>query len=110
MEISQNKVVSLSYELRANSKDGEVIETVDGNAPLTFLFGSGSLLPKFEENLAGLKVGDSFDFSLVSVDAYGDFDENSVIKIPVQAFQIDGKIDYELVKIGNKIPMQDSQG
>ncbi|MFO7369786.1 MAG: peptidylprolyl isomerase [Bacteroidales bacterium] len=110
MEIAQNKVVSLTYELRANSKEGEVIETVERNAPLTFLFGSGSLLPKFEDNLAGLKVGDSFDFSLVSVDAYGDYDENSVIKIPIQAFQIDGKVDYELVKLGNKIPMQDSQG
>ena len=74
------------------------------------MFGNGSLLPKFEDNLAGLKVGDSFDFNLVSEDAYGEFDEGSVIKVPLQAFQIDGKVDYELVKIGNKIPMQDSEG
>jgi len=39
-----------------------------------------------------------------------EFDENSVIKVPLQAFQIDGKVDYDLVKIGNKIPMQDSEG
>jgi FKBP-type peptidyl-prolyl cis-trans isomerase SlyD len=110
MIVSENKVVSLAYELRINGKNGEVIESVDRNAPLTFLFGAGSLLPKFEDNLAGLKVGDSFDFNLVSEDAYGDFDESSVIKVPLQAFQIDGKVDYELVKIGNKIPMQDSEG
>lgn len=110
MVISQNKVVSLTYELRVNSKSGEVIEKVDRNSPLTFLFGSGSLLPKFEDNLSGLKIGDSFDFNLISEDAYGDFDENSVIKVPLQAFQMDGKVDYDLVKIGNKIPMQDSQG
>lgn len=110
MVVSQNKVVSLSYELRVNSKNGDVIESVDRNAPLTFLFGTGSLLPKFEDYLAGLKVGDSFDFNLQSGDAYGEFDENSIIKVPLQAFQIDGKVDYELVKIGNKIPMQDSDG
>ena len=110
MEVSQNKVVSLTYELRSNSKEGDVIESVDRNSPLTFIFGSGSLLPKFEDNLAGLKVGDSFDFNLVSEDAYGNYDENSVIKVPLNAFQIDGKVDYELVKIGNKIPMQDSEG
>jgi FKBP-type peptidyl-prolyl cis-trans isomerase SlyD len=110
MVVSQNKVVSLSYELRVNSKNGDIIESVDRNSPLTFLFGTGSLLPKFEDYLAGLKVGDSFDFNLQSVDAYGEFDENSIIKVPLQAFQIDGKVDYELVKIGNKIPMQDSDG
>lgn len=110
MVVSQNKVVSLTYELRVNGRSGEIIETVDSNSPLTFLFGTGSLLPKFEDNLAGLKTGDSFDFNLVSEDAYGEFDESSVIKVPLQAFQIDGKVDYDLVKIGNKIPMQDSEG
>jgi FKBP-type peptidyl-prolyl cis-trans isomerase SlyD len=110
MIVSQNKVVSLTYELRVNGNTGEVIETVDSRSPLTFLFGTGSLLPKFENNLAGLKVGDSFDFNLVSEDAYGGFDESSVIKVPLQAFEADGKVDYTLVKIGNKIPMQDSEG
>ncbi len=110
MIVSQNTVVSLSYELRVNDKGGEIVEKVDRMSPLTFLFGKGSLLPKFEDNLAGLKVGDSFDFNLVSADAYGEFDDNSIIKVPMQAFQIDGKVDYELVKVGNKIPMQDSDG
>lgn len=110
MVVSDKKVVSLSYELRLNSKDGDVVEKVEKGSPLTFLFGSGSLLPKFEDNLAGLKVGESFDFNLVSEDAYGEFDERSVIDIPLQAFQAEGKVDYDLVKVGNNIPMQDSSG
>jgi FKBP-type peptidyl-prolyl cis-trans isomerase SlyD len=110
MEVSKNKVVSLIYELRVDNHDGELIETVDRNSPLTFLFGTGSLLPKFEEYLAGKKVGDLFDFNLSSEEAYGSFDEDSVIKVPLKAFEIDGKIDYELVKVGNKIPMQDGEG
>jgi FKBP-type peptidyl-prolyl cis-trans isomerase SlyD len=110
MEISSNKVVSLTYELRIDSKDGEIIESVDRNSPLTFLYGTGSLLPKFEGYLSGLKIGDAFDFNLPSLDAYGEFDESSIIKIPLGAFEIDGKVDYALVKIGNKIPMQDGDG
>lgn len=109
MVISQNKVVSLTYELRVNG-DENIIESVDRNSPLTFLYGRGALLPRFEEYLSGLKVGDSFDFSLSSEEAYGNYDENSVIKLPLQAFQIEGRVDYDLVKIGNKIPMQDSEG
>jgi len=110
MVVSQNKVVSVTYELRVDNSNGNIIESVDRNSPLTFIFGSGSLLPKFEDNLSGLKVGDGFDFNLTSEDAYGNFDENSIVKVPLHAFQIDGKIDYDLVKIGNKIPMQDSEG
>jgi FKBP-type peptidyl-prolyl cis-trans isomerase SlyD len=110
MVVANNKVVSLTYELRVNDSNGDVIEKVDRNSPLTFLYGTGSLLPKFEDYLAGLKVGDSFDFNLSSEDAYGTFDEGSVIQIPLQAFEIDGKVDYELVKVGNKIPMQDGDG
>jgi FKBP-type peptidyl-prolyl cis-trans isomerase SlyD len=110
MVISKNKVVSIAYELRLNSKDGEIVETVTGNAPLTFLFGTGNLLPKFEDHLAGLKSGDDFDFHLPSEDAYGNVDPNSVLNIPLKSFEVDGKVDYELVKIGNTIPMQDSEG
>jgi FKBP-type peptidyl-prolyl cis-trans isomerase SlyD len=110
MVVSQKRVVSLTYELRVDGVNGNIIESVDMNSPLTFIFGSGSLLPKFEDNLAGLKVGDQFDFNLVSEDAYGNYDESAVIKVPLNAFQVDGKVDYELVRIGNKIPMQDSEG
>jgi FKBP-type peptidyl-prolyl cis-trans isomerase SlyD len=110
MEVAINKIVSVTYKLRLNGRDNEVIETVTEKNPLTFLFGSGFLLPGFESNLEGLKAGDSFDFSLSSEEAYGNFDPSSIIDIPLSSFQVDGKVDYELVKVGNSVPMQDSEG
>jgi len=110
MVVTKNKVVSLTYELRIDNNEGKVVETVDRNSPLTFIFGTGSLLPKFEDYLQGLKVGDAFDFNLLSKDAYGEFDTSSVIQIPLQAFEINGTVDFELLKVGNKIPMQDGEG
>jgi len=110
MVISDRKVVSLTYVLRKDNAGGELVETVERDAPLTFLYGSGSLLPKFEDYLSGLKVGDTFNFQLTSEEAYGEFDDGSVIRIPIHAFEMDGKVDHELVKVGNKIPMQDSEG
>jgi len=110
MIISKNKIVSLTYELRIDKSDGKIIESLTQDAPLTFLFGSGSLLPKFEDHLAGLKPGDKFNFSLVSEDAYGDYTADAVVNVPLKAFEVNGSVDYELVKKGNHIPMQDGNG
>lgn len=110
MIISKDKVVSLTYELRLNGTDGQVVETLSDEAPLTFLFGSGNLLPKFEQHINELKVGDNFKFDLQAEDAYGEVNENAIVEVPVSAFEIDGKIDETLLKVGNKIPMQDASG
>ena len=110
MLVNKEKVVSLTYELRLDTSDGEIIETLTSESPLTFLYGSGGLLPKFEENLAGLKVGDQFDFMLKSHEAYGDVKNEAIVDIPKAAFEINGKIDDSMLTIGNKIPMQDASG
>ena len=54
MIAEKNKVVSIVYELREGSKEGEVVESLNSDNPFTFLFGTGGLLPKFEEKLSGL--------------------------------------------------------
>ena len=110
MIVSKEKVVSLIYELRLDNSDGEVIETLTPESPLTFLYGSGGLLPKFEENLSGLKAGDQFDFMLKSHEAYGEVKNEAIVDIPKTAFEIKGKIDETMLTIGNKIPMQDASG
>ena len=108
--VEKDKVISLTYELRVDDKNGEVIESLNENSPLTFLFGSGRLLPKFESNLEGLKQGDDFSFQLVCEDAYGEINEDAIVNVPKTAFEINGKIDQDLLQIGNAIPMQDSSG
>jgi FKBP-type peptidyl-prolyl cis-trans isomerase SlyD len=110
MIISKNKVVSLTYELRVNSNEGEIVETLKEDSPLTFLYGSGNLLPKFEQNISELKVGDKFNFDLLAEDAYGEINKNAIVDVPVTAFTVDGKIDEKLLQVGNKIPMQDASG
>ena len=110
MLVSDKKVVSLIYELRKDAKEGEVVEALTEDQPLVFLFGSGNLLPKFEENLSGLKMGDEFEFSLKSEDAYGDVQTTAIVDIPRSVFEVDGKEDPNLLKVGNMIPMLDREG
>lgn len=107
MIVEKNKVVSLSYELKV---EGETVEAVGADSPLMFLFGSGNLLPKFEENLSGLKLDDGFDFNLASTDAYGPVVDDAIVDVPLQAFAVDGEIDREILKLGNHIPMLDQAG
>jgi FKBP-type peptidyl-prolyl cis-trans isomerase SlyD len=110
MKITKDKVVSLTYDLRLDHENGEVVETLDQEGPLVFLYGSGNLLPKFEENINGLIVGDSFKFNLTASEAYGEKDSDAVVSVPVSVFEVDGQIDRQMVQIGKKIPMQDSSG
>ncbi|MBN2347484.1 MAG: peptidylprolyl isomerase [Bacteroidales bacterium] len=110
MKVSKNRVISLTYELRVDHSEGDVVESLSPDAPLTFLFGQGQLLPKFEENIDGLAIGEEFDFNLKDDEGYGPFSENSIVNVPIHAFEVDGKIDNELLQIGRQIPMQDSQG
>ncbi len=110
MIIENDKLVSLTYQLKSDNANGEVIETVTEDNPLTFIYGQGMMLPKFEENILGRKVGESFEFILDSTDAYGEYSEDNIIEIPSSVFELDKPENKSLVKVGNSIPMMDSAG
>jgi FKBP-type peptidyl-prolyl cis-trans isomerase SlyD len=110
MKIENNKMVSLIYELREGNSEGRIIETLDENRPLTFLYGTGRLLPLFETNINALNNGDSFMFTLKSEMAYGERREDMIIDVPVTVFETDGKINEDICRVGNEVPMMDTEG
>jgi FKBP-type peptidyl-prolyl cis-trans isomerase SlyD len=110
MEILKDKVVSITYELKKDAENGAVVEQVTEENPLTFIFGTGGMLPKFEENLSGMKVGEEFKFGLNSEDAYGPVVENAIVEVPVDVFKVDGEIDNNILKVGAMVPMMDNSG
>ncbi|MEN6570070.1 MAG: peptidylprolyl isomerase [Rikenellaceae bacterium] len=107
MKIDKNKVVSLSYTLEV---DGDIVETVTTDKPLEFIFGTGYLLPKFEENVSNMSIGDSFDFTLTASEGYGEENPDAIIELPKDIFKINGEIEEGLLTVGNILPMQDSDG
>lgn len=110
MKIEKDRVVSVIYELRENNQDGRIIEALDINKPLTFIYGSGSLIHGFELNLFSKEKGDSFSFQLEPKLAYGDRREEMIINVPISVFEVDGKVDDEICVVGNEVPMMDQQG
>ncbi|MFA5973531.1 MAG: FKBP-type peptidyl-prolyl cis-trans isomerase [Lentimicrobiaceae bacterium] len=110
MQITKNTVVSLKYVLKRDDAKGEIIEETKAGDPLVFLYGNGQMLPKFEEHLSTLKTGDAFEFTLSSEEAYGELDQDAIIDLDKSIFEVEGKIDTEMLAIGNVIPMRDDQG
>jgi FKBP-type peptidyl-prolyl cis-trans isomerase SlyD len=110
MKIEKSKMVSLIYELRESDSTGRIIETLDENKPLTFIFGTGRLLPVFESNIDSLKKGDSFKFNIDSAMAYGEKREEMIVNVPIDVFESDGKLNEDICQVGNEVPMMDSDG
>ena len=106
MKIEPQHVVSLTYDLYVDQDGAEVLtESATQEQPLTFLFGAGQMLPKFEENLSTLSTGDTYEFRLAAQDAYGEYDEEAVANLPKEMFQ-----GQEIPEIGSILPLQDNNG
>ena len=110
MKIEKNKFVSLTYKLRLNSADGELVEETGKDNPLEFVFGTGRMLEMFEQKLEGLNPKDDFSFELKADEAYGEVNEEAVVDLPKSLFEVNGAIDDEMLTVGNPVPMQDAHG
>ncbi|WP_256010515.1 FKBP-type peptidyl-prolyl cis-trans isomerase [Desertivirga xinjiangensis] len=106
MKIQPNSVVALTYDLYTTEDGQEVfVEKASEEQPLVFLYGVGMMLPKFEENLSGLAAGDSYDFHLSAIDAYGEKDANAVAELGIEMFQ-----GADLPEVDAVLPLQDNHG
>jgi FKBP-type peptidyl-prolyl cis-trans isomerase SlyD len=110
MKVGKNKVVGMTYILSKDDVHGELIQEVSKDKPFVVLFGVGALLPKFEQNLEGLSVGETFSFALSSAEGYGEKTPEAIVDLDKKIFEVDGKIDEEFLKVGANIPMQNEHG
>ena len=110
MTISKDKMVSVTYELKLDGKEGDIFEKAGKDSPLVFLYGSGMMLPAFERALLNKKASDTFEISIAAVDAYGEVNEEAIVDLPKNIFMVDGKIDEELIAPGNSVPMMSTSG
>ncbi|MDD2798713.1 MAG: FKBP-type peptidyl-prolyl cis-trans isomerase [Bacteroidales bacterium] len=112
MEIKTGKFVAATYDLfvGGEGETPELMEQATTQAPLTFISGTGQMLEAFEDNLAGMKVGSKFDFVIPAENAYGEYDDEHVMDLPRNMFEVDGVFDDKVIFAGNVIPMMDNMG
>ena len=85
MKIEKHSVVSIEYTLTNN--EGNVIDTSENGEPLSYLHGTGSLIPGLEKELEGKKLGDSFKLSIPPEEGYGQRNEQQISEIPKSEFR-----------------------
>ncbi|KYH04920.1 MULTISPECIES: FKBP-type peptidyl-prolyl cis-trans isomerase [Chryseobacterium] len=107
MTIENNHVVAVKYILHTIEPDGSkiLVEETTTENPLTFLYGVGMMIPKFEQNILGLKAGDKAAFVIQPEEAYGERQPDAIAQLPVEMFKESG-----LPPVGAILPLSDNQG
>ena len=59
-------------------ENGTVFDTSEGGEPLEFTLGEGKMIPKFEEAVLGMKIGESKTFTIPADEAYGPYRDDLV--------------------------------
>jgi len=85
MQISKHKAVAIEYTLTNDS--GEVLDTSEGQDPLSYLHGAGNLISGLEQALEGKATGDELKVTVSPEDAYGERMDELVQKVPRDRFE-----------------------
>ena len=109
MKIQDQTVVTMTYVLRENDENGQILQETTKEQPFVCIFGMHQLLPKFEENLMGKEPGDKYAFHLTPAEAYGERDEAYVMDLNKDMFCKNGVL-MEAVQVGATLMMQTADG
>jgi FKBP-type peptidyl-prolyl cis-trans isomerase 2 len=100
--IQQGKKVSLEYSVFL--EDGTKIDTNIGEDPLVFVLGTNQVFPALENELLGLKVGDSKKIVLKPEEAYGGIIQDAFRELELES------IPQQFRFVGAVIGIQDPTG
>ncbi len=88
--VENGQVVSMEYKLTV---DGDVLDSSEEAGPLQFLAGYGNIIPGLENEMIGMKIGDSKDVVVTPENGYGEFDDDAIMEVPRSEFPKDMEIE-----------------
>ena len=105
-------MVEIAYKIFIVNQDGDtMVYEFKEDKPDRFVFGhEPGMLESFTSHLEGLKAGDTFDFILSPIEAFGERNPNMVAELDKQLFVIDGEFDNDRVYVGAFVPMMTAEG
>jgi FKBP-type peptidyl-prolyl cis-trans isomerase SlyD len=103
MNITENCVASFHYTLTDGT--GKVLDSSEGQEPLSYLHGAGNIIPGLEDALLGKTVGDKLKVSVVAAEAYGLRDDSMIQVLPTNMFT-----GIENIAVGMEFHAETEQG
>ena len=94
MRVDTNQVVTFHFKLC--NQDGVLIDSSEGDLPMSIIQHSGRLLPALEDQLQGHVAGDVFKATLAPDQAYGPVHQELMQTIPRHAF------DGQQISVGSR--------
>ncbi|MBD5255550.1 MAG: peptidylprolyl isomerase [Barnesiella sp.] len=111
-KIQPGKYVEMAYDLYEVTPEGDkLVHQTDVDDPEKIVFGvtRGVIVP-LEKAIDGLEAGGTFDIVVKAADAFGPHDPEQIATLPIEIFEVDGKIDKDVVKAGAVLPMMTADG
>ncbi|PJC85589.1 peptidylprolyl isomerase [Vibrio sp. HA2012] len=103
MKIEKNLVASLAYKVQL--EDGVVVDESTAEAPIDYLHGYDNLIPGLEKVLEGKGVGDKFSVTIAAEEAYGEYNDALVQRVPADVFQ-----GVDSIEVGMRFMADTDQG
>ncbi len=83
-QVGPGTYVTMEYD--AFLESGTRVLGTNRKDPLVFKFGSGEVFTKIEEEIVGLNPGAEREFKLQPGEAFGEFDQSRVLRVPLEEF------------------------
>ena len=96
--IEKNVVVTLDYSLEV---EGQEIDS----GPIQFIHGHGNIISGLENEIEGMELGEEKEVHVKAENAYGDYDPELEIDLPLSSFPEDFEI-----QLGRPMRLQDTEG
>jgi len=104
MTITQHKVVSIHYKV-VDTASAEEIDSSEGGDPMTYLHGAQNIIPGLEQALEGKGVGDEIEVTVEPAEAYGEYSDDRIQQVPIEAFE-----EMEKIEPGMMVTAQSDDG
>ena len=84
MQVEKNKVVEIDYTLK--DENGDVLDSSEGREPLSYIQGTGNLIPGVENALEGKSSGEKVEITVPPETGYGVRDDSLLLTIEREKF------------------------
>ncbi len=87
--VKKGKTITFEYTLALDN--GEILDSSKGRDPMTFTHGSSQIIPGLEDQMGGMKPGDTKKITVQPEDGYGFRLEEAVIDLKIEQVPVDSR-------------------